>query len=266
MSSHRGIRVVATAATAIAFSLLSAVTAEAAMRASGQQWSAAVIGADGGRIEGCRTREDSPYGPLWRVQLRGHNRAGTGPVVVRGEAVRGYDEGNSEGTVIQAWQRRVVRGAVTRSGVLRASELRDDRLRLHLRRPDGTGTLTWVVRPEQLPPCGAAPGRNWGTMMRHDRVRFETCSQLVGGIYGPVWRIRGRGNNSQGDDRYSFGMQVRRDDQVIDEWNASAAPGEITRVRMLHASLLLADELIGGMGNDEGGFGGDQAARWFAVC
>lgn len=270
MSCHVHTRAVAL--LAIAATSLTAAAAHGAPRArdAGQKWGTVIVAADGARLQGCRVREDGRYGPVWRVELRGQNRGGSRAAVVRAEVVRGYSEGNSEGMVIATWTRQVKRGRVTRTGVLHASALRNDRLRMHVRRPDGSGTLTWVVEPKQLPSCRmASSGRHWNALMRADGARLQACTALVGGAYGPVWRVWARGNNTAGDRRFSFGMQVRRGEggeQVIDEWNAEAARGEVTRVRVVHVSLLKPDVLIGGMGDGEGGAGGDQAPRWFAVC
>lgn len=234
-----------------------------------QKWGTAIVAADGGELQGCRTREEGEYGPVWRVEVRGDNRDGGQAAVVRTEVVRGYSEGNSEGTVIASWSREVARERVTRRGVLHASVVRDDRLRMHVRRPDGSGTLTWVVAPKQLPSCRMPAGkRHWHAMMRAYGARFQACSALVGGGYGPVYRIWLRGNNIEGDRRFDFGAHVERgpSEQIIHEWEAAVAPGDVSRVGVLHLSLLKPDVMIAGMGDGEGGLGGDQAPRWFAVC
>jgi hypothetical protein len=265
-------------------SLLAVVAALVVPAVAGaHKWGNAIVSGDGSRAQACKVYENSVYGAVWRIQVREDNRRGTAPAIVRARVLRGYFDAGSggrpptmRGVVISAWGGRVARGRVSREATLHASILKRDALIIHQRRDDrADGGLTWIIDPDQLPPCGMRPRRrHWESAIQNDRTLLQTCSALVSGPYGPVYTTWGRGNNALGPIRRSMGISVRRGDdpqpvnnrRVTHQWNVTLDPGEISNVHVVHASLFQPDRLVGGIGDVHGGLGGWIEPRDDAIC
>jgi hypothetical protein len=256
--------------------LLAAAAAGVAPSVAGaHKWGNAIANDTGSKLQACKVYENSIYGAVWRIQVRGDNRGGRTPAIVQAGVLRDYflpgdiRPPTPRGNVIDGWRRTVPRGRVTREGTLHASILKHDALSLHQRRADGSdGGLTWIVDPDQLPRCGMPPRRRHWSATQNDRTLLQTCAALVSSPYGPLYKIWGRGNNARGPIRRSMGLSVQRGDerQEIHRWNVTLDPGEISRVHVVYTSLFQPDRLVGGIGDVHGGLGGFIEPRDVAVC
>jgi len=227
------------------------------------KWGTALAG-EKSYLQVCRVRQDSPYGALWRVSVRGQNASGARPAMMRLQVVRNYWAGDIQDTVVASWERTVEPGTTTGQAHRYASILKDDAVRLHMRRPDGSGGLTWVVRPTQIPPCGMSPAK------RHldAGAFFQFCELMTTSGYGPLYKVWGRAHNHM-DETLDMSAAIYRDrdfDNPIHRWQVRLQPGETSRIRVLYASILEGDELHVGAGNKNGGFGGDVGLDIVNIC
>lgn len=258
---RHGIVVVGATVLASAFFVATPAQADAA----GNRWGT-IINNAGSKLQACKTREDGGYGPTWKVTVRANNQNGNRPIIGRIQIVRDGD------TVVHSWRQRANAGETSAVGHRYASILKNDEVRAHVRRPNGTGTLTTTFEPTQLPACGSSAGtRNWGTAVQNNGSRGQACQLLTTGGYGPVYKTWYRGNNVNGDATRIFGAQTVRDDasDVVpgQRWEATLDPGEISPVGVLYASQLKGDGLSVGIGELDGrGLGYVAEPRLFNIC
>lgn len=264
MGALISVRRLLAAGTAAAVTLAGPVVTAGPAQAAPHKWGTA-LASEKSYLQVCRVKQDSPYGALWRVSVRGQNASGARPAVMRLQIVRNYWAGDVPDKVLASWQRTVQRGATTGEAHRYASILKDDAVRLHLRRPDGSGRLTWVLRPTQIPPCGMAPDK------RHldANAYFQFCELMTTSGYGPMYKVWGRARNHM-DETLNMGAAVYRPPDrknPIHQWQVRLDPGETSRIRVLYASILAGDELWVGAGNKNGGFGGDVDMRYHVnIC